>query len=80
MARLRVMESGPIWTLVTVMTCGRVKGKRRDLLDIVSNVIVEDQNHSFMTNYPVPGTSHTLWYLFFNDPSICLSETESPAF
>lgn len=62
------------------MTGDRVKGKCRDLLEVVSNVMVEDQNHNFLTTYHVPGTSHTLWYLFFNDPSAGLSETESPAF
>lgn len=79
MAHLRVMESRSIWTLVTVMTGVRVKGKRRDLLEVVHSVMVEDQNHNFLITYHVPGTSHTLWYLFFNT-SACLSETESPAF
>lgn len=37
-AHLRVMESGSIWTLVTMITGDRVKGKRRDLLGVVSNV------------------------------------------
>ena len=44
-----------------MLTGDRVDGKCRDLLEVVSNVIEEDQNHNLLTTDHVPSTSHILW-------------------